>query len=69
VRSLEVTVDLPAVHRLSALAEPVDVDDHDEVVEPVVGGMLERLPDRALRHLAVSAQDPDAIGRLFQSLA
>ncbi len=66
---LEVMVDLPPVHRLSALAEPVDIDDHDEVVESVVGGMLERLPDRALRHLAVSAQDPDAIGRLFQSLA
>ena len=66
---LEVTVDLPPVHRLSALAETVDVDDHDEVVELVVRGVLERLPDRALRHLAVSAQDPDAVGRLFQALA
>jgi hypothetical protein len=54
-RPIEVTVDLPPVHRLSALAEPVDIDDHDQVVQSVVGGMLERLPDRALRHLAVSA--------------
>src|SRR3954454_18179659 len=66
---LEVTVDLPPVHRLSALAEAVDIDDHDEVVESVVGRMLERFPDRTLGHLAVSAQDPDAIGRLFQALA
>ena len=66
---LQVMVDPPPVHRLSALAEPVDIDDHDEVVESVVGCVLECLPDRALRHLAVSAQDPDAIGRFFQSLA
>jgi hypothetical protein len=31
--------------------------------------VLERLPDRALRHLAVATQHPDAIGRPFQLLA
>jgi hypothetical protein len=49
------------VHRLAALAEPVDVEDHGQVVELPVGGVLERLPDRALGHLAVAGENPDAV--------
>jgi hypothetical protein len=48
------------VHRLAALAEPVDVDDRDQVVELVVRGVLERLPLGALGNLAVAAERPDA---------
>ena len=36
-------------HRRTALSQAVDVDDDDEVAESVVGGVLEGLPDRALR--------------------
>ena len=57
--SLHVDVGVPAEHGLAALAEPVDVEDRRQVVELVVGGVLERLPDRALGRLAVAVQDPD----------
>jgi hypothetical protein len=40
----------------TALAEPVHVDDRDEIREPVMGGVVERLPHRPLRHLAVTEQ-------------
>ncbi len=52
--------EVPAVHRLAALAEPVDVDDRGEVVELVEGRVLRRLPHRPLGHLAVAADHPDA---------
>ena len=58
---LRVGVEVPAVHRLATLAEPVDVDDRRQVVELLVGAVLEGLPHRALRHLAVAAQHPDAV--------
>jgi hypothetical protein len=48
------------VHRLAALPEPVDVEDRDDVVELVVGGVLEALPLRALGHLAVADEHPGA---------
>ena len=60
---------VPADHRLAALAEPVDVDDRGEVVERVVRGVLERLPDRALGHLAVAAEHPHAVGQPVEVLA
>ena len=50
---------IPAVHGLSALAEPVDVDDRGQVVELVEGGVFGCLPHRALGHLAVAADHPD----------
>ena len=59
-RPVRVRVEVPAVHRLAALAEPVDVDDRDEVVELVVRAVLERLPLRALGDLAVAEEHPDA---------
>ena len=42
----------------SALAEPIHVDDRREIREPFVAGVVERLPDRALRGLAVTDEDP-----------
>ena len=63
-----VRVEIPAHHRLAALAEPVDVDDRGEVVEAVVRCVLERLPHRALRHLAVAAQHPHPGRQLLELL-
>ena len=57
-----VRVEIPAVHRLARLAEPVHVDDRDQVVEAVEAGRLERLPHRPLGHLGVTAQAPDPVG-------
>ena len=60
VRSIAIRVEIPADHRLAALAEPVDVDDRRQVVELVVRRVLECFPHRALGHLAVAAQHPHA---------
>ena len=57
------------VHRRAGLAEPVDVDDRGQVVEPVEAGLLEGLPHRALGHLGVAAEAPDAIREPVQALA
>ena len=67
--SLRVRVEIPAVHRLAALAEPVHVDDRDQVVELLVPGVLERLPHRALGHLAVAAEHPDPVREPVEPLA
>ena len=66
---LDVAVEVPADHRLAGLAEPVDVDDRRQVVEAVEGGVLERLPHRALGHLGVAAQAPHAVGQPVELLA
>jgi hypothetical protein len=66
---LRIRVEIPAVHRLSALAEPVDVDDRGQVVELLVGAVLEGLPHRALGHLAVTAECPDPVRKLVEPLA
>ena len=66
---LDVAVEVPADHRLARLAEAVDVDDRGQVVEPVEGGVLERLPHRALGHLGVAAQAPHAVGQAVELLA
>ena len=47
------------MHGRAALAEPVDVDDRDQVVEAGVAGLLEGLPHRALGQLGVAAEHPD----------
>ena len=59
-QALDVAVGVPAQHRLARLPEPVDVDDRDQVVEALPAGVLDRLPHRALGHLGVAAQAPDA---------
>ena len=60
---------VPAELGGAALAEPVDVEDRDQVGQLVVGGLVEGLPHRALGHLAVSAQDPDPVRQFVQVLA
>ena len=60
---------VPAEHRLAALPEPVDVDDRHQVVEALVRGGGERLPHRALGHLAVAAERPHPEGQLVEPLA
>ncbi|HEY7599857.1 MAG TPA: thiamine pyrophosphate-dependent enzyme, partial [Candidatus Limnocylindrales bacterium] len=66
---LDVGVEDPAEHRLARLAEAVDVDDRGQVVEPLPGGVLDRLPHRALGHLAVAAQAPDPVRQAVEPLA
>jgi hypothetical protein len=60
---------VPAVPGGAALAETVHVDDRGEVAEPLVPGVLERLPHRALRQLAVAAQHPDVVGKPIEAPA
>ena len=67
--SNSVGVEVPAVHRLAGLAEPIHVDDGGQVVERVEARVLERLPHRALRHLGVAAQAPDPIRQAVELLA
>ena len=64
-----VAVQVPAQVGGAALAEPVDVDDRDQVGQLVVRGLVQRLPDGALGHLAVAAQGPDPVRHLVQVLA
>ena len=52
---------VPAGHRLPALPQAVNVDDSGEIVQADEAGVLERLPHGALGHLAVAAEDPDAV--------
>ena len=59
---------VPAVHGLTTLAETVDVNDGGEVVELPEGGVLGGLPHGALRHLAIAAEDPHAVGQLVETL-
>ena len=66
--AIDVDVEIPADHRLTALPEPVHVQDRREVVELVVRAVLEGLPDRALRRLAVAAEDPDAVRKPVEVL-
>src|SRR5207342_2461924 len=66
---LGVDLQIPTNHRLAALPQPVHVEDRSQVVELVVGGVLVRLPHRSLGHLAVSAEDPDAIWKMVEALA
>jgi hypothetical protein len=67
--ALGVDVEIPAVHRLRALSEPVDVDDRGQVVELLVRAVIEGLPDRALGHLAVAAEHPDPVREPVEPLA
>jgi hypothetical protein len=61
--------EVPAVHRLAPLTEAIHVDDRRQVVELVEGGVLDRLPHRALGHLAVAADHPDAERKPVEALA
>src|SRR5690606_13422970 len=63
-----VGIAIPAEHRGAALAEAIHVEDSDQVVELIEAAANERLPDRAIRHLAVTAEHPHAIGQLVEIL-
>src|SRR5581483_6482450 len=67
--ALDVAAQVPPVHGLAALSEPVHVENGGQVVEAVVAGVLERLPDRALGRLAVAAEHPDAVRQPLEVLA
>src|SRR5205807_9353886 len=60
---------VPAELGLAALAETVDVEDRRDVVELVVRRLVERLPDRAFRDLAVAEHDPDVVRQLVEHFA
>ena len=62
-------IQVPAEVGRTALAEPVDVDDDDQVGELVVRGLVQRFPDRAFGQLAVAAQHPDPVRQPVQALA
>ena len=64
-----VALHVPAQHRLARLAQAVDVDDRDQVVEPFPAGVLEGLPHRALGELGVAAQAPDAVRQAVEPRA
>ena len=64
-----VGVHVPAQVGGAALAQPVDIDHRDQVGQLVVGRLVQGLPDRALGHLAVAAQDPDPVRQLVEVLA
>ena len=67
--ALGVAGQVPAEHRLAGLAQAVDVDDRDDVVQALPAGVLEGLPHRALGHLGVAAQAPHAVGQLVEMAA
>ena len=64
-----VGLQVPAEVGGPALAEPVDIDEGDQVGQLVVRGLVEGLPHRPLGHLAVTAQHPDPVRQLVQVLA
>ena len=68
VRAVAVDVEVPADHRLPALAQAVDVEDRGQVVELVMGGVLESLPHRAFGHFAVAREHPHARGEPVEVL-
>jgi hypothetical protein len=61
-----ISVQVPAQLGRAALAEAVHVDDRGQVVQPVVGRLVERLPYRSLGHLAVAAQHPHPVRQLIE---
>ena len=52
-----------------ALTQAVHVKDRGEIGEPLVAGVVEGLPDRALRALAVTDEDPHVVRRIEHALA
>ncbi len=68
-RAAAVGFQIPGQLSRTALPEPVDIHHGDQVGQLVMGGLVEGFPDRALGHLAVTAQDPDPERGLVQVLA
>ena len=63
---LGVRVQVPAQLGRAALAQAVHVDDRGQVAQPVMGGLVQRLPDRPFGRLAVPAQHPHPVRQLIQ---
>ncbi len=61
-----ICIRIPAKISLTALSQTVHVDDCNEVIELVVGCLIETFPDGAFRHFAITTQDPDVIGQLVK---
>ena len=59
-------VRVPSMHRGAALAEPVEVEDRDQVVDLVEGRSLHRFPDAALRDLGITHEHPGPAGEAVQ---
>src|SRR6266571_2795239 len=57
---------VPTMHSFTALPQAVAVEDAHQVVQFVVRGVIERLPNRSLGHLAITKEHPDMIGKLIQ---
>src|SRR5215469_17394978 len=64
LHALDVGFQVPAELRRASLAKTVYVNDRGQVAQPVVRRLVERLPHRALGHLAITAQHPDAVRQL-----
>ena len=60
---------VPSQVRLTPLTQPVHVQDAHKVVQLVVACLVESLPDRSFRHLAVSEYHPYAIRELVEVFA
>ena len=61
-----ICLQIPAQLGRPALAEAVHVDDRGQVAQPVVGRLVQRLPHRPFRHLAVAAQHPHPVRQLIE---
>ena len=59
--TVDVGLRVPAVTGLAALAEAIDVHHERQVVEFGKAGLFDRLPHRALSHLAIATQAPDTV--------
>ena len=58
--------DVPAEVRRAALSQPVHIDEGDQVVQLVIGRLVECFPHGAFGHLAVAAQHPDPVGQAIE---
>ena len=61
-----IRLQIPAQLGRAALAQAVHIDDRRQVAQPVVGRLVQRLPHRPFRHLAVAAQHPHPVAQLIE---
>src|SRR5688572_14373271 len=65
--ALGVGIDIAPKHGFASLAEPVDIDDADEIRRLVIRCQLNGLPLRAFRHLTVAEQYIRAVGKVVET--
>ena len=51
--ALFISVQISSIHGFPPLAQTIDVDDAHEIIQLIMGGQLDGLPLRSLRHFAV----------------